>query len=217
MKFAPESQRARFPRLEAAAGEDPARFLDTGLEATPRIQGIQSEESLQNWEWVAHQLGTRQKILDELETRRQRLQSDEDTESESAEVAEDAHALVSDVQTMDDSEDVQAVLDDEVAREDTRTDVVAACNIRLDELEEDEPEPAREIPEVEYDSRDDPEYQEAYHDALSIAKAFGLQQCGERLEQERARDAPRPHVIDALETRQESLKPEAGKKEEVTA
>lgn len=214
------ANRPEFPSAVEKIGEDPARFLATDLDETPRIQGIQSEDVLDEWERVEHELpdGPRKQILTQLEARRQQLHAAED--GQSATLSEDAQALVSDVQSMDDPADVQAALDGEVARDGARKEVVAACNVRLDELADEEPEPAREIPQVEYDSREDPEYETAFNDALSIAKAFGLQQVGERLEQERGRDAPRPHVIDALETRQDALRaelPDADSKEEVVA
>lgn len=213
------SDRPAFPEVRERIGEDPARFLATDLDESPRIQGIQSEAVLDEWEYVETELpeGPRDGILRQLEARRQQLQGHEDEQS--ATLSEDAQALVSEVQSMDDPADVQAALEAEVGRDDTRKPVVGACNVRMDELEAEEPEPAREIPSVEYDSREDPEYQQQYREALSIAGAFGLTQLGERLAEERERDAPRPHVIDALETRQEALQAELpdGDAEEVAA
>lgn len=211
------SDRPAFDDVKERIGEDPARFLATSLDESPRIQGIQSEAVLDEWEHVENELpeGPRDGILRQLEARRQQLQGHEDEQS--ATLSEDAQALVSEVQSMDDPADVQAALEAEVGRDDTRKPVVGACNVRMDELEAEKPEPAREIPSVEYDSREDPAYQEQYQDALSIAQAFGLAQTGERLEQERGRETPRPHVIDALETRQEALKPDGDSKEEVAA
>jgi hypothetical protein len=195
-------------------GEDPARFLATGLEIAPRVQGIQSERVLDVWAEVERDLfdPPREDVLEQLEARRQQLQAGDD---ESANFAEATETLVSDIRAMDDPEAVQQALEAEVGRDENGRRGRLQQPTRRDA--DDEPEPGREVPDVEYDSRDDPEYERAFNDAARIAEAFGLQQCGERLAQERARENPRPHVIDALEQRQRDLKPDAGEKEEVVA
>lgn len=108
----------------------------------------------------------------------------------------DVVGLIDDIETMDDADAVRAVLDDEVAREDVRKDVVAACNIRLDTLAEQAAKRAHP---------GDPEYDREFRAAKRVAKAFDLDQVSSRLAQERARDPPRAYVVDALEERREDL------------
>jgi len=187
-----------YPEARARIGENPARYICADLDPAPRVRGIQSLRTIAEWERVAGDLGAR-RTLQLVAERRAELEGEPvDDEPEPLQESEDVVDAGADHAAPEGEPDQEP--EPEAHPEPT-------------------PEPA-DVPELPYDSRDDPEFESKRREAAGIAKSFGLQQCEQRLQEEHGRDPTRPHVVDALEARIEQLReelPDDGDATEVTA
>lgn len=69
-----DEDRPRYPQMRERLGEDPARFLATGMDPTPRISGIRDLGLANVYLQVARELdGCPQRVVDACERRRDHL------------------------------------------------------------------------------------------------------------------------------------------------
>lgn len=65
--------RPEYPRIQKRFGENPARFLDSGMDPTPRIRGITDLGLANCYVQVARDLDCRRRVIEACERRRDYL------------------------------------------------------------------------------------------------------------------------------------------------
>lgn len=68
-----DTDRPRFPRFKDRVGEDPARFLATDMDPTPRIRGIMDVGMANAYLEVAREIGISRRVTTAIERKRDSL------------------------------------------------------------------------------------------------------------------------------------------------